>query len=252
MENSNLTLFRICNDCNGKIYYKTLDSFKHSIKNHIYVCCIYCNRRKNNTWKGKSGNQIPWTGRKTSDETKQLLSKLFSGNRNPNYGKPLTEKQKLLFNHTGEHLSESQKYNISKANSGEKCYWYGKKRSEETIDKIKQTIYNKMKILGYTGRYNKKACDFISEWGSKHGYNFQHALNGGEVIFKRYAVDGFDKEKNIIFEYDEPLHEKLGKKKEDLFRIKKLIEISNCKILRYSEKYNKFYWAFPNKSEIFI
>lgn len=43
--------------------------------------------------------------------------------------------------------------------------------------------------------YNTTACKFIDEYGKQHGYNFRHALNGGEIMIAGYFVDGYDKEK---------------------------------------------------------
>lgn len=245
---------RICSQCNRKIHYKTMDSYRHSIKRHGTVFCIFCNRKKNSYWRGKRGGEIPWYGSKSSESTKQWLRQRFSGSNNPNYGKTMSgeQKEKIRNSQIGQKLSEQHKHHISVSTRGKNGYWYGKKRSEDTIDKIKQRIYDKLKLLGYVGRYNTVACEFINKWGKENGYDFRHALNGGEVTFKRYAVDGYDKNKGVIFEYDEPLHETIGRKKKDLVRLEKLVEVSNCRVLRYSEKYNRLYWSFPDRSEIFI
>jgi hypothetical protein len=56
--------------------------------------------------------------------------------------------------------------------------------------------------------FNPKACKIIDEFGKKHGYTFQHAMNGGEVTLGGYFVDGYDKENNVVIEYYEPFHKK--------------------------------------------
>ena len=45
--------------------------------------------------------------------------------------------------------------------------------------------------------FNSNACKIIDEYGNKNGYNFQHAMNGGEFYIKElgYWVDGYDREK---------------------------------------------------------
>lgn len=56
--------------------------------------------------------------------------------------------------------------------------------------------------------YNVNAIQIIEEYGNKHGYNFQHAENGGEYFVEGlgYYLDGYDIEKNIAIEIDESHH----------------------------------------------
>lgn len=84
-------------------------------------------------------------------------------------------------------------------------------------------------------RFNPKACQIIEEYGKHHGYNFQHALNGGEYYIKelRYFVDGYDKEKNVVIEYYEKHHKNF--KKRDLERKNKIIKLLNCKFIELYE-----------------
>jgi hypothetical protein len=87
---------------------------------------------------------------------------------------------------------------------------------------------------------NPIACKFMDEWGNDHGYVFQHAMNGGEVFIKPlgYWVDGYDRDKNVVFEYDEPLHfYKNGELKEkDVRRMNEIKEVVGCKFIRYNEQ----------------
>jgi len=92
-----------------------------------------------------------------------------------------------------------------------------------------------MKINGQvTPNYNPKACKRIIEYGEEHGYNFQHAENGGEYQVLRYWVDGYDKEKNVVIEVDEPHHyDKEGNLKEkDVLRQKEITDFLSCKFIR--------------------
>lgn len=68
------------------------------------------------------------------------------------------------------------------------------------------SYYHSNKI--WVPKYNPKACEIIDEYGLKEGYNFQHALNGGEFRFKdiKVWVDGYDKENNVVIEYNEKHH----------------------------------------------
>ena len=84
--------------------------------------------------------------------------------------------------------------------------------------------------------YNIEACKLIDEYGKENNYNFQHAENGGEFFIKElgYWVDGYDKEKNVVIEIDEPFHyDKDGNLKErDLQRQKEIEDFLECKFIR--------------------
>jgi len=91
--------------------------------------------------------------------------------------------------------------------------------------------------------FNPNACKYFDELNKQKGWNLQHALNGGEYSIKNlgYWADAYDKEKNIIVEYDELHHyDKSGNLKlKDVDRMKKIIYTLNCKFLRYNEKTGK-------------
>ena len=88
--------------------------------------------------------------------------------------------------------------------------------------------------------FNPRACQFIEEYGKQHGYNFQHAMNGGEFHIEElgYWVDGYDKEKNVVFEYDEP-HHNIKQEKNDLQRMNEIKNHLKCTFIRYNEKTKK-------------
>jgi hypothetical protein len=81
--------------------------------------------------------------------------------------------------------------------------------------------------------FNPIACQRIDEYGKRHGYNFQHALNGGEVRVIGYSLDGYDKEKNAVIEFYEKRH--LRKKERDESRKKEIIKYLNCKFIELRE-----------------
>lgn len=84
--------------------------------------------------------------------------------------------------------------------------------------------------------YNKNACLLIEKYGKENGYNFQHAMNGGEYHIKElgYWVDGYDKEKNVVIEVDENHHfDNSGNLlKEDVQRQIEIEKYLNCKFIR--------------------
>jgi hypothetical protein len=75
----------------------------------------------------------------------------------------------------------------------------------------------------------------IEEYGKQYGFNFQHALNGGEFFIEElgYWVDGYDKEKNVVIEYYEPAHKYFVERDEK--RINNIKEFLNCEVIILKE-----------------
>lgn len=78
----------------------------------------------------------------------------------------------------------------------------------------------------------------IEEYGEKHGYDFQHAENGGEYHMEKIGcwLDGYDSDKNVVIEIYEKHHHYRGGKlcDRDKFREKLIIEELDCKLIRVS------------------
>ena len=76
-------------------------------------------------------------------------------------------------------------------------------------------------------------------------WNLQHAENGGEYEIDGYFLDGYDKELNIAFEYDEkrhysdPVNNILSER--DIERQTSIINKLGCKFYRYNEYLDYFY-----------
>ena len=112
----------------------------------------------------------------------------------------------------------------------------GKKYSNTTKQKLRALAIQRMNKQKVIAAYNPKACSFINDINSKMKINLKHALNGGEEIINGYYLDGYDKERNIIFEYDEPHHLSSRKKQKDLNRQNILIDVLKPNLfLRYNE-----------------
>lgn len=163
--------------------------------------------------------------------------------------------------------SDSMRKAVSESKKGNKNHFYGLVGSEnpanrpDVREKLKEyqnrpEIKNKRREVWQrmvfhkkvpTGPfYNMNACKFMDEWGPKNGYNFEHAMNGKELAVGGYWVDGYDKEKNIIFEYDEPYHflKKAGVilKPNDVQRMHKIQKILKCDFVRYNELTKEIIW----------
>ena len=200
----------------------------------------------------------PWLGKHHSNETKIKMSE--SWKQHPRNMLPVIEAARKY--NKGRSFSIERRRKISESNKGRKHTDEAKKkismrlkglvRTDETKEKLRVIRLKQLKDQGVVKCFNKKACEFIDLFGKEHGFQFKHGNNGGEVMISGYMVDGYDKNKNIVFEYDEKPHETPSRKVKDLKRCSRLILKSGCKVLRYSEMYNTFYWSFPDRSEIFI
>ena len=95
-------------------------------------------------------------------------------------------------------------------------------------------------------RYNKNAIKFFNNLSKEKGWNLQHAENGGEFYTGiGFWLDAYDKERNIVVEYDEPAHYNDIKnnilREKDLKRQKEIIDHLHCEYWRYNEK-TKYLW----------
>ena len=172
-------------------------------------------------------------GHKHSQETKDYISRLNTGRRltsdqkekmSISISKALTGMKK-----SAEHrrkLSESMKRRWSDPNNVFNSNEYRKKHRIRRIAEIKEKN-------GISPNFNPKACEMIEVYGKEHGYNFQHALNGGEYHIKElgYFVDGYDKERNVVIEYLEPHHFSEVMKAQDMRRKKEIIDFLGCEYI---------------------
>lgn len=125
--------------------------------------------------------------------------------------------------------------------------WKGRKHSDEEKDKIRiaQTEHIKSIIDWGSARISKTACKYMDKLNEEKHWNLQHGMNGGEITCIGYFLDGYDKDLNIVFEYDEPRHyvdvtnNILCEK--DIIRQNKIINELHCEFWRYNEKMDLLY-----------
>ena len=122
-----------------------------------------------------------------------------------------------------------------------------RKHLDETKEKTRQSTIKYLKTLipGFRARYNKDACKYIDLLNIKNDWDLIHAENGGEKFICGYFVDGYDEERNIVFEYDEPRHyidpyNNILKQK-DIDRQNYIISNTGCEFYRYNEKIDLLY-----------
>lgn len=120
--------------------------------------------------------------------------------------------------------------------------------SEETKHKLSMTAGKRLSrtLPGVSPRYNVKSIQFLDNLSKENGWNLQHAENGGEFYTGiGFWVDAYDKERNIVVEYDEKFHysdvENNILREKDLKRQKEIIEHLHCEFWRYNENLNFLY-----------
>jgi hypothetical protein len=226
---------RICPQCHKEIFYKDKYSFnKSNISNKI---CAFCSRR-NIGMKNK--------GRKRTEEFKVLLSKKIKNH--PSIKNNQERANKIRNKLLGRDVSSFHRGKLSflktcvKCNKEFECQPHRKESNHFCGRKCQKEYYFLNKI--WKPKFNPLACDLIEEYGFKNGYNFQHALNGGEYRIKHlnYWVDGYDKEKNTVIEYNEKHHNYGSQKEKDKSRRESIIQTLKCEfiILYYDNKIEKY------------
>lgn len=135
--------------------------------------------------------------------------------------KSIEHRRKLSQNHAdiSGHKNPSKRFDVRK------------KLRIATINNIKK--YSKNRKIN--PNYNPVACEYFNNLMKHNKIFIQHAENGGEYYIKElgYFIDGYDKENNIVYEYDERAHFKLGKlKNKDVVRQKEIMNILKCKFIR--------------------
>jgi hypothetical protein len=226
MFEKNNNWYRICPTCNKEISYNNKDNAKWHYKQQ-YDC------KKCSAIKRGPRNEI--TKLKIS---RSLIGIPLSIERRSKIQKTLKQKFNTL----------EFKQKLSEIHSGKGNGMYGKHHSVETRKKLRILNIERVSKLKFNGKqlkpaFNINACSLIDEYGTQYGYNFQHALNGGEFYIKElgYWVDGYDKEKNIVLEIDESHHFDIygNLHKKDVNRQKEIEEFLKCKFVRLINKKEK-------------
>jgi len=262
---------RKCPNCSQIISYtgeKGKENVKHAHKRlHICKKCSALKRppkseeHKRKISKTLTGRKIPkevvekgvLTRKKLLDnpEYRKKLSILRSGKNNGMYGKHhnLETRKKssdiikkaMAFPEIKEKMKKtfsSEEYQKNKS-----IAMKNRIRSDEHCRNLRLAHIERIKKIKCNGKdlspiFNLTACKIIEEYGKNNGYNFQHAMNGGEYYIKElgYWVDGYDKEKNVVLEVDEKHHFDFnGKlKQKDVRRQREIENYLKCQFIRVS------------------
>jgi hypothetical protein len=232
------TYKRNCPKCGSEILYKIKKFYE--IANKKNTCCRKC------CVIGKG-----FTGKKHDEKTKKQIHNKLIGKNNPMYGrqhsyrirKKISENmpdQTGLNNHFyGKHHSEKTKIKLRKIHIGN-TYSLGLKRSIEAKRKMRVSAIKRIERDKNNGNqifpnFNSNAISIIENYGKEHGYDFQHAMNGGEYFISElgYWVDGYDREKNVIIEYYENRHKYTMER--DVQRKHEIINFLKCDFIELKE-----------------
>ena len=221
---------RKCPKCYRDIIHKHKFSYRQSIlKNKI---CNSCSHK----------------GRPVSESTKQKIRNKMSGINHPHFGKPgvnLGKKYtkdhclKISLGRKGTKWNAISKERIRKIRSSDQ---YKEKCRNAAIKRmLKQRLDGNLNLRSY----NPKACKYFDALNQQNGWSIQHAKNGGEYNICGYFVDGYDKDKNLVVEYDENYHYVLKNghwvlRDKDIKRMNTIKTRFGCDFYRYNEVLNEF------------
>ena len=200
---------RKCKQCGNDVSHKNEKNLKRALKEDRV--CVSCAQKV-----AKLGSNNGMFGKKHKDTTiKKIKEK---------------RKHQIFTEETRDKLSIINKRRLEEYN-----HWIGRAHTDETKKKLKLIAANRIHDNKWHPSFNVNACDIIEKYGKDNGYNFQHALNGGEFFIRElgYWVDGYDIEKNVVIEYYETAHKQMIEK--DEIRIEKIKNTLNCEVIILKE-----------------
>ena len=116
---------------------------------------------------------------------------------------------------------------------------------ENVKDKLREYRSQQLKDKNMRLNYSVKGCAYMNKLNEEKHWNLQHAENGGEILCLGYWIDGYDKDLNIAFEYDEPKHYKDKEhnilSEYDIKRMNKIKDKLHCEFWRYNEYLDLLY-----------
>jgi len=223
-----------CPLCNELQKYTTEKILKVAIKNNR-IC------KKCNPGFVGAGSKNGMYGKNHSDDTKKKIAENTKKHM-LNVPKSEEQKKKISMSLRGKKLSSSHIEKLKKPKSEEHKQKLRKPKSEESKKKMRVSARKRLlKGLGPIAvpNYNPRACLEIDKLGNNLGYKFQHAMSqDGEFFIEElfYWVDGYDKEQNVVVEYDELHHNWSRYKERDIIRQTEIIELLKCKFIRLVEQ----------------
>lgn len=178
----NGSLIKKCIECGEKYKFSSYRHYNRAKCNDEYLCktcalkLTHTGKIISEELKGVIGINVKRAWENGSYENaKKMWSVNRSGINNPMYGSNRTGSLNPFY---GKSHSAETKNHLSEVKKRENL-------SKYTIRKMSNAA--KIRYINNGGmcvNYNPLACKIIDEYGKKHGYNFQHAENGGEYKIK--------------------------------------------------------------------
>ena len=189
---------RNCPGCGNEILYISYDSFRHVKKTSK---CRYCSNIRSD--KSKKAISIKQTGRKLSLDTKLKMSNF----------------QKIRYSNPLE---------LIKMKNAVKRAMHRPDVRKKHVEALHKTRWLKV-------RTDKGQLELLEKW-NRLGFKFEPNYQV-HTDLDLFYVDGYDKEHNIVLEYDGKYHNIIGQQQKDLIRQQKIIDILKPKkFWRYSSE----------------
>jgi hypothetical protein len=152
---------------------------------------------------------------------------LIDYKKSQNKIKILCKKHNIIFEQTPNN-------HISKKHNCPECG-----RLARRLARIKQVSEDKFNGNQVIPSYNSNGCQIFENIMKENNSYIQHAMNGGEFFIKElgYWTDGYDKENNIVYEFDEHHHfDKNGNlSQKDIRRQQEIENLLNCRFIRIKD-----------------
>lgn len=229
---NNIKYSKVCIICGTTHTFSTYTKYNNAKSSESYICKTCATKKRH-------------TGKIISEEHRRIISICVSNNWK---------------NHCYDHLrlewsekwsgEKNPMYNSNRY--GELNPFYKKQHTAENIEKMRYIAHNispetrkqmqlsgKLRVIKYGTplSYNPKSIPIIEQYGKEHGYNFQHAENGGEIMVRVgnncYYLDGYDAENNVVIEYYEPHHKRYIDR--DLIRKNNIMHKLLCEFIEIKE-----------------
>lgn len=174
--------------------------------------------------------------KKQRDASMRKSLKVKAAAKNPERNKKISDALK------GKKQSIEHREKLSKARKGLLVGDRNPSKRPEVKAKIRKSIIKRLKDQfgnSFCPSYNKKGCAFFDQLAKETNTFIQHGGNIGEFYIKElgYWVDGYDKENNIVYEWDEKAHFNIdgSLKEKDILRQQEIDLYLKCKFIRFKE-----------------
>lgn len=208
--------------------------------------------QRSNSHLSGSGCKKCKVGRRHTEQTKEKISLIKKQLCNTKeFRKQMSDINTGRKNALGYRHSEDTKLKMSISRKGISRPWAGQNQSDETKNKlsksskqawntpeIRKKYHDSLKKTKWIKvRADKGQLELLDKW-NKLGFNFEPNYQI-KTDLDLFYIDGYDKEKNVVLEYDSKYHNSKLQKEKDLIRQKKIINVLKPKVFWRFDSVNK-------------